>query len=326
VFFREDYRRPSPLRLGELEFPPRALQQYATGLVGLLDVEAIRHAGLKIVVDYAYGPYSAIGPAVLGRLGCDVLALNAFTDEQRPALTSDELDALLAELADHVKNSGSHLGALIEPGGDVLHVVDDRGRLVSQERTLLAFIKHEARAGARRFALPVSTSIAAESLAKEDGAIVQWTPTSVPALMARAGRGEVGFAGNSEGTLIWPAFMAAPDGLMTLCKVLELAARNGSVSDVIDALPEVHIEVRDVPTPWSSKGAVMRYVATAAPPGQLTLLDGVKVVEAPGRWALVIPYSDEPLCRIWAEGRTDEEAREIVDRYARLVEEAVAAP
>ncbi len=326
VFFREDYRRPAPMRLGELEFPPRALQQYATGLVSQVDVESIRRAGLKIVVDYAYGPYSAIGPAVLGRLGCDVLALNAYTDEQRPALGADELAEMLSELADHVKNSGSNLGVLIEPGGDVIHIVDDRGRIVSQERALLAFVRHEARAGAQRIALPVSTSIAAEALAKSEGAIVQWTPTSVPALMARAGSPDVAFAGNSEGTLMWPAFMAAPDGLMTLGKLLELTAREGQISDVVDSLPEVHVTVRDVQTPWSAKGAVMRYVATAAPPGQLTLLDGVKVVEAPGRWALVIPYSDEPICRVWAEGRTDEEAREIADRYARLVEEAVVAP
>ncbi|MFN2594159.1 MAG: sugar phosphate nucleotidyltransferase [Actinomycetota bacterium] len=326
VFFREDYRRPSPMRLGELEFPPRALQQYAAGLVGQLDVEAIRRATLKIVVDYAYGPYSAIGPAVLGRLGCDVLALNAFTDEQRPALGAAELEDMLAELADHVKNSGSNLGALIEPGGDVTHVVDDRGRVVSQERALLAFVRHEAKSGARRIAIPVSSSLQVEAVAKEEGATVQWTPTSVPALMARAGHSGIGFAGNSEGTLIWPAFMAAPDGLMTLGKVLELAAREGTLSDVLDSLPEVHVAIRDVRTPWSSKGAVMRYVATTAPPGQLTLLDGVKVMEAPGRWALVIPYSDEPLCRVWAEGSSDDDAAELADRYARLVEDAVVAP
>jgi phosphomannomutase len=35
----------------------------------------------------------------------------------------------------------------------------------------------------------------------------------------------------------------------------------------------------------------------------------------------VIPDPDEPLCRIWAEGNSHQEAERIADRYAALVYE-----
>lgn len=324
VFFREDYRRTGAATLGELEFPPHAPGQYVSGLLRAADVTAVREARLKVVVDYACGPATLIGPSILGRLGCDVLAVNAFTDEHRAVLTRDELDRLLSEVANHVVNSGSDLGVVIEPGGEVAHLVDDRGRRVPDDRALMAFVRHEARRGAGCVALPVSTSSACERLALEAGAQVAWTPTAITSLMAHAADPGTGFAGNAEGVLIFPSFMPAPDGLMTFCKALELiAVSRRRLSEVIDDLPETHVVVRDVPTPWERKGAVMRHVGAAAAAGAVVLLDGVKAIEG-DRWALVIPYADEPLCRVWAEGPTAAEARAMADRYATLAAEAAA--
>ena len=322
IFFREDYRRASAGKIGELEFPPRALEQYASGLVSPLDLDAIRSAGLKLVVDYAYGADSLIGPSVIGRLGADVLALHAFADEHRPVLSAEDLDLLLRDLTSHVRNSGAHLGVLLEPGGEIAHLVDDRGRLMRPVQALLMFIAHEAARGARRVALPVSVTQAAEAIARQAGATVQWTTTSLAALMDRAGGRGVDFAGNAEGAFMFPAFMPAPDALMTMCKALEvLAVTKQPLSELVDELPDVHVAVRDVQTPWAQKGAVMRHLSSRAR-GQVQLLDGVKVIEE-DRWALVIPLPDDPACRVWAEAPSDAEAAALADRYAALVQEAL---
>ena len=325
IFFREDYRRAGPSKLGELEFPARALEQYASGLLRALDVNAIRQRAPKVVVDYAFGPASTIGPSVLGRLGCDTLSVNAYVDEHRPVLTAGELDRLRENLADHVRNSGSDLGVLLEPGGEIAHLVDDTGRVLNMERTLLAFLKHEAgRAGGGTVAVPVSCSWACEDIAAAAGGSLLRTTTGLPALMAKAQRSDVTFAGNSEGVLIFPALMPAPDALMTFCKALELLATgDATFSQVVDDLPEVNLVTRDVRTPWDLKGAVMRHVASVAASGKLVLLDGVKMV-LNDRWVLVIPAPDEPQCRVWAEGPTMADAEELADRYARIVEEVVA--
>ena len=323
IFFREDYRAASPARLGELEFPPHTLEQYSAGLMKAIDAQTVRQRRLKVVVDYGFGPLSVVGPSILGRLGCDALALNAFTDEHRPVLVQDDVRRMLTQLAEHVTNSGSDLGVLLEPGGEVAHLVDDRGRLVEPERSLLAFVRHEAERGAELITVPVSSTSAVETLAAQAGAKVQWSPTGLAALMARAARPGVGFAGNSEGALIFPGLMPAPDGLMTFAKALELVSASGRpLSEIVDELPETFVVTRDVRTPWQRKGAAMRHVASAAVPGRLMLLDGVKVVQD-DRWALVIPLADEPACRIWAEAPTKEEAEALADRYVSLVETVV---
>jgi mannose-1-phosphate guanylyltransferase/phosphomannomutase len=323
IYFREDYRAPGPAKLGELEFPPHTLEQYSAGLMRAIDAETVRTRRLKVVVDYAYGPLSMVGPSILGRLGCDALAIDAFTDETRPVLVHDDVRSLLDALSVNVRNSGSDLGVLLEPGGEAAHLVDDRGRLVDQEKALLAFVRHESTRGASLITVPVSTTAAVERLAAEAGAKVQWSPTGLPALMARAARSGVGFAGNSEGALIFPSLMPAPDALMTFAKTLELVAlARQPLSELVDELPQTFVVTRDVRTPWQLKGAAMRHVASAAVPGRLMLLDGVKVVEE-DRWALVIPLADEPACRIWAEAPSHDEAEALADRYVQLVESVV---
>jgi mannose-1-phosphate guanylyltransferase/phosphomannomutase len=324
IYFREDYRRTGPFKLGELEFPARALEQYASGVLRALDGDGIRRRAPKVVVDYAFGATSLIGPSVLGRLGCDALAVNAFVDEHRPVLTSGDLDRLLENLSDHVRNSGSDLGVLLEPGGEVAHLVDGEGRVLSHDRALLVFLAHEAARGPGAVAVPVSCSWVCEEIAAAAGGTLIRTTTGLPSLMARAQRSDVSFAGTADGVLIFPGLMPAPDGLMTFCKALEVLAVAGKpFARIVDALPKVDLVTRDVHTPWALKGAVMRHVASVAGPGRLVLLDGVKVVEN-DRWALVIPAPDEPLSRIWAEGPSLADAEALADRYARIVEDVVA--
>ena len=323
VFFREDYRRTAAANIGELEFPPHAPEQYTSGLLGSIDVEAVRAFGPKAVVDYAFGPASLVGPAVLGRLGCDVLTVNGFADESRPVLVAEDVERLLAQLSDLVRNSGSDLGVLLEPGGEVGHLVDDHGRVVGPQDALLAFTEYEAARGAERIAIPVSAPSACGELAARHGAQLMPTPTGLPALMSRARESGVSFAGDAEGSLIWPSFMPAPDALMACCKALELVATSDrTLSGIVNDLPDVHMARRSVRTPWARKGAVMRRVASSASPGSTTLLDGVKV-QTNGGWALVLPAPDQPLTRVWAEGDTSEGAEHLADRYAELVKEVV---
>ena len=301
--------------------PPSSTRR---GCWGRIDVEAVRTFAPKAVVDYAFGPVALVGPAVLGRLGCDVLTVNGFADESRPVLVAEDVERLLAHLSDLVRNSGSDVGVLLEPGGEVGHLVDDHGRVVDPQDALLAFTQYEAARGAGRIAVPISAPSACGELAARHGAELLATPTGLPALMARAREPGVGFAGDAAGALIWSSFMPAPDALMACCKALELVATSGqTLSGIVNDLPEVHLARRSVRTPWARKGAVMRRVASSAAPESTTLLDGVKVQTDDG-WALVLPAPDEALTRVWAESDTEEGADRLADRYKELVEEAVA--
>ena len=114
IFFREDYRRAGPARSSASSSSPHALSSSTRrDCYGPLDVDAIRAHAPKVVVDYAFGRIEldrsfSIGPARVAMLSRSTRS----STRHRPVLTSGELDRLLENLADHVRNSGSDLGVL----------------------------------------------------------------------------------------------------------------------------------------------------------------------------------------------------------------------
>ncbi len=77
---------------------------------------------------------------------------------------------------------------------------------------------------------------------------------------------------------------------------------------------------RSVPTPWAAKGMVMRAVVEAAGDRVVDTTDGVRVVEADGRWALVLPDPAEAVTHLWAEGPDLSGATALLEEWRGTVE------
>jgi mannose-1-phosphate guanylyltransferase/phosphomannomutase len=322
LFGREDFRRVFPGEIGDIGFAPRALEHYATALESTVDIERIRAAEFKVVIDYAYGSASFAMPNVLAKLGLEVLAVNPFVSTA--GIIRDDIHRHATDVADLVRSSGAHLGAVIDPDGERLVLIDDEGTVLDPTQALLALIELlPAKILGDRIALPVSTTRLAADLAAKSGTTIAWTKLSNPALMDASTESGVGFAGNQEGEYILPGFMPAFDASATLVKVLDLLAFHGrSLSDVTAGLPKVHVVHETVVTPWEQKGAVMRSLVEQSKDREVELVDGVKVHHGTG-WALALPDPEEPITHIWAEADSDAEARRLVQEYARRIRQMV---
>ena len=88
LFYREDFRRSLAGEIGDIRFPVRTAEFYTAVLMENVDVEAIRAARFKVVLDYAYGAASFVMPNVLAKLGADVLSVNPYAST-RQSLTFD---------------------------------------------------------------------------------------------------------------------------------------------------------------------------------------------------------------------------------------------
>jgi mannose-1-phosphate guanylyltransferase/phosphomannomutase len=322
LFGREDFRRVFPGEIGDIGYAPRALEHYATALESTVDIERIRAAQFKIVIDYAYGSVSFAMPNVLAKLGLEVLAVNPFASTA--GMLRSDLASHAAGVAELVRASGAHLGGVIDPDGEKLVLIDDEGHILDNTETLLALIQLlPAKILGDRIALPVSTTKVASELAAVEGTSIVWTKLSNPALMDAATEAGVGFAGNQSGEYILPGFMPAFDAAATLVKVLDLLAfHDRTLSQVVASLPKAHVVHETVVTPWEQKGTVMRTLVEQSKDRDVELVDGIKVLHD-GGWALALPDPEEPITHIWAEAASDGEARRLAQEYARRIRQMV---
>jgi len=321
LFQREDARRSLAEEVGDIQFPPRALEDYTVSLEATVEPAAIRDFGFKIVVDYSYGAAGTVMPTLLGKLGADVLAVNPYVSTAgRVAFHEQEA---LERVAGLVRASGAHLGAVIDADGERLRLVDDQGRVLGHTEALLAFVELVAdHLLGDSIALPVNTTQRAREIAAAHGVQIVPTKLSKPALMAAANVPGVGFAADGTGGYILPGFLPAFDGAAALLKMLDLLARSHrSLSEVVDGLPKVHLVHETVVTPWEQKGMVMRSLMEMAT-RDVELVDGVKVRYQDG-WMLALPDPEDPITHVWAEASTDAEARKLAQEYARRIRQLV---
>ena len=317
LFQREDHRRALLAEIGDIGFPPRALEDYTATLEGTVEAAAIAEHAFKLVLDYNYGATSFVMPNVLSKLGADVLAVNPYASTQ--GMISVDPTAAAERVAALVRASGAHLGALFDADGERLTLVDDSGHVLTNTEAMLVFVDLVCdHLLGDTVAVPVNATRVVDALATSRGVHVRHTKIATSALMDAATEPGVGFATDGEGGYILPGFLPAFDAAAALVKVMDLLARSGrTLSQVRDGLPRVHQTRETVVTPWEQKGLVMRSLVEGAD-REVVLVDGVKLLHGDA-WVLALPDPEEPVTHVWAEAATDADARRLAQEYVRRI-------
>jgi mannose-1-phosphate guanylyltransferase/phosphomannomutase len=323
-YTRGELRRAAFGAIGGIDYPARVRETYAADLLTTLDVAAIRARRFRLVVDYGYSAASFVLPLLLGPLEVEAVSSHGFTTER-----TDTGLQLLREAIGQVKRLvpavGADLGVVIDRAAERLYVVDEQGREIPVEQTLLLFLRLIGSNGQRgKLAFPITVTSQVDELLAGSGLEVVRTPASLADLTKAAAEDGVIFAGAVGGGYVFPEFLPAYDAIASLCKLLELLAPvRRPVSELVADLPQptlVHLQLH---CPFALKGLVMRVLTERLKDRRLDLMDGIKVFDERG-WAQVLPDPDEPLLHLYAEGRTERDSQALADEYRRLVEEIMS--
>ncbi|MGZ8707581.1 MAG: sugar phosphate nucleotidyltransferase [Gaiellaceae bacterium] len=320
-FTRGELRRASFGDIGTISYPARVRESYAQDLLDGLDVEAIRGRGFRIVVDYGFSAASYVLPLLVAPLGVEAVSAHAFTTDR-----SDSGSTLLREAIGQVKQLvpavGADLGVVFDRAAERLYLVDERGREVPVEQTLLLFLRLIGSNGRRgKLAFPITVTSQVDHLLEGSGLEIVRTPASLGDLTKAAAEDGVIFAGAVGGGYVFPEFLPAYDATASLCKLLELLAPvRRPLSELVAELPAPTLVHRHLTCPWALKGVVMRLLTERLRDRKLDLTDGIKVFGERG-WVQILPDPDEPLVHIYAEGKTEEDSKALEAEFRAIVEE-----
>lgn len=323
-FFREDFRRTPMEEVGLIDFPIRVLEQYQEDFAQQLDVDTIRKAGFKVVIDYSHGHASMVLPRVLGKLGIEVVSLNAYIEARDPRHGASTREQQLEQLGSIVTTLKADLGVAIDVTGERLMVVDHQGGLWHGAKLLVLFVSltMQNNPGAL-VAVPANSPSVLNDLAKKYAAKLIWTRTDTRSLAYTALLGERRFhlAGTSRGEFKFPAFASGFDGMFALAKLLEMLARlKKRLCDYEPEVPEIYLNFYRVECEIAAKGKVMRGLLERLAERQVDVIDGVKVQD-PGGWVLIVPHRSLPEMQMWIEAESHERLAELAEEYRELIQE-----
>ena len=319
LFAREDFPRAGPEGTGDINFPTRIVEGYHEHFLAETGLDTIAARRFNLVIDFAYGTTVSVLPGLLGALQAEMVSLNAYAAPGRLSRTEQEFNESLDRLGGIVRSIRADLGLWIDPGGEVIHLIDNTGRELPPELMQLVYVEVALDyLGVRRVAVPVTSPAAVSDLIRERGGEVIWTKTEHHAMMASAEKADL-IAG-TRGEFIFPHFIPAYDGMYAAAKLLQgLAGSGARLSELADRHRPIFMRQERVACPWGRKGAVMRRLMQETEHENRQLVDGVKIWKSDREWAMVIPHSDKPYFVVTVEAEDGDGAEALLDRYSGYV-------
>ena len=278
-----------------------------------VDAAAIRARKFKVALDCVRGAGATIMPALLERLGCEVVGMNMEPDGRFPR-EPEPIPANLREFEKFVAKSGADIGFAVDPDVDRLALVSDEGKAVGEDYTLALAARLVLRHRTGPIVTNLSTSLLVDDVAREAGVEAVRAPVGEVNVAVRMRELHAPIGGEGNGGVILPEVHLGRDAPIGAALLLQLLVEEGRpLSAIVASLPRYVIVKDKLDRPNASLDTVYAALRSAFPDAVVDLQDGLRL-SWPDRWVHVRPSGTEPIVRVIAEGPDEGSAKELVRR------------
>jgi phosphomannomutase/UTP-glucose-1-phosphate uridylyltransferase len=306
--------------------------EYVDAVEALINLETIRNANLKVIVDPMYG----VGQLTLGMILTEARCRVTFIHERRDPLfggrsPAPNLDALRL-LITHIQEGGYDLGLATDGDADRIAIIDEKGRYIPTNDILLLvyWYLHEVRGERGGVVRNLATTHLLDRLARHFGETCYETPVGFKHIAAGMIEHNALLGGESSGGLTVRGHILGKDGIFASALVVELLAHTGkrlsqlqeevwkitgrlyALEEGIPATSEMRVVV-----PKRLKETQLRAIG-AYPVVDVSHIDGIQLHLENDNWALLRFSGTEPILRLMVEADSQEKAQELIEWLKRF--------
>jgi len=298
-----------------------AIQKHIIKNVSLkcVDVYQIRKRQFKVVIDAINGAGAIAVPAMLEALGCEIIPINCepsgdFVHDTEP------LPHNLTELCKAVIDNNADIGFAVDPDADRLAIVDEKGKPIGEEYTLVlatdGYIKTTGRK--ETFVTNLSTTMALDKLAEKHSCTVERSAVGEINVVHKMLDIGANLGGEGNGGVILREAHLGRDSLVGVTMILNrLAQTDEPVSEIMNKLPKFvivkdRLELNQADVCIPDPTAVFDKAQTIFSDAEKNTMDGLKFIWN-DRWIHLRASNTEPILRIYAEGVNTSVATKLIE-------------
>lgn len=317
IYYEHSSRTVNWEDAGNLTSDLTSLDLYLDGILSQVDVEGIRKSKFRVLADSGNGASYYTTPALLRRLGCSVVSLNAYPDGKFTSRTSEPRPENLKDLLTLMKNGTFNLGIAHDGDADRAVFVDEKGNFIDGDKTLCLVVKSVIKPGSR-VVTPISSSDAIDDVCAKGEAELIRTRVGAPLVSRTMIDRKAMVGGEENGGIIFGQHQYCRDGAMTVALILDLMSKNRKkISELISELPQYFIHKMSVEKKRDWKNLEPRIVEYSGSK-KVDRSDGLKIYLDDG-WVLMRPSGTEPIIRVYGESRSEARARDMALEYEALI-------
>lgn len=291
----------------------------------LVDIEAIKSAGFKAVLDAINSVGGTTMPILLEKLGVECIKLNCEPTGDF-AHNPEPLPANLVGLSQAVKENNADMGISVDPDVDRLAFFCQDGTPFGEEYTLVSVASYVLEKNQGPTVSNLSSTRALRDVTEAAGQ--KYYPAAVGEVNVTTKMHEVGavIGGEGNGGVIYPALHHGRDAYMGVALFLSnLAHKKLKMTELRDSYPQYFISKNriEVSNPELVDRILAKVTQAFSDFNPLTI-DGVKIdFEDESSWAQLRKSNTEPIIRLYCEAPTEEQANELASRIKSLAETVI---
>jgi alpha-D-glucose phosphate-specific phosphoglucomutase len=313
------------------EIDPRP--EYLEALAGIIDVDAIKSADLKIAFDPLYGTGAGVLDHFLAERGVVIQTLHSHRDVLFGGHPPEPADDILTDLRQSISKSGAHVGLSTDGDADRFGIMDRDGRFVSPNHIialLLDYLVETRPDWPRGVARSVATTHLVDAVARHHGVEVHETSVGFKYIGELIKADKITIGGEESAGLSIYGHVPEKDGVLACLLVAEMVARRGaSLGEQLDSLfqkvgPYYPVRV-NLHLQEQARDRVVERLRTDPKQfdgrrvAEVNRTDGLKLLFDDDAWALMRLSGTEPVVRCYCESHSEKETAALVEAARKFV-------
>ncbi|AWG27016.1 phosphoglucosamine mutase [Flavobacterium kingsejongi] len=280
----------------------------------LVDVEAVKKAKFKVVVDGVNSSGGIIIPKLLEQMGVEVVKLYCEPNGHFPH-NPEPLKEHLTDISELVVKEKADLGIVVDPDVDRLAFISEDGEMFGEEYTLVACADFVLGKTPGNTVSNMSSSRALRDVTNSHKGTYEASAVGEVNVVELMKKNNAIIGGEGNGGIIYPASHYGRDSLVGVALFLtHLAEKQMKVSALRASYPEYYMSKNKIElTPQIDVDAILAAMTEKYKSEDITTVDGVKI-DFEDNWVHLRKSNTEPIIRIYTEAFSQEAADQLALR------------
>ena len=280
----------------------------------LVDVEAIKKAKFKVVVDGVNSTGGIAVPALLEALGVEPVKLYCDPTGEFPH-NPEPLKEHLGDLMNRVVDERADFGIVVDPDVDRLAFVDENGGMFGEEYTLVAVADYVLQHTPGNTVSNMSSSRALRDITEKRNGNYTASAVGEVNVVVKMKETNAVIGGEGNGGIIYPELHYGRDSLVGIALFLSyLADLRISVSVLRKTYTSYFMSKKKIQlTPELDVDELLKAMEVKYASEEINTIDGVKI-DFYDHWVHLRKSNTEPIIRIYTEAKSQEEADHLADK------------
>lgn len=283
--------------------------------LSLVDVDKIKAANFKVVVDGVNSSGGVIIPKLLKELGVTVIELYCEPTGDFPH-NPEPLKEHLTDICKLVVEEKADMGIVVDPDVDRLAFITNHGEMFGEEYTLVACADFVLGKSKGNTVSNLSSSRALRDITEKHDGHYQASAVGEVNVVSLMKKTQAIIGGEGNGGIIYPESHYGRDSLVGVALFLtHLAEKQITVKELRDSYPSYFMSKKKIElTPDLDVDAILENVVETYSQENITTIDGVKIDFADS-WVHLRKSNTEPIIRIYTEATSQQNADDLADKF-----------